>query len=103
MLTEINVQNCKKKEYSSYIAKIEKALHGKMICMGLSNIAGLTADSNHIYFLLIFMYTIGLECPPDRFGVSCLEVCDCEGKCDSVTGMCTCPAGKTGKNCSIGK
>ena len=41
-------------------------------------------------------------CPPGRYGPNCNEKCadDCgDYSCDTVTGQCTCPPGKTGAKC----
>lgn len=44
------------------------------------------------------------DCPEGRFGAGCSEHCDCNGaECDSITGHCHCPAGKTGDHCGEGK
>lgn len=40
-------------------------------------------------------------CPPDRYGLNCLEVCRCEngGKCDHISGECFCNKGFAGPLC----
>ena len=54
--------------------------------------------------IFVILQQFYLECPEGRFGSDCLQDCDCaESKCDSATGICICPPGKIGKNCSEGR
>jgi len=47
-----------------------------------------------------------LECDVGRYGVNCSSSCDCHGRdttCDSITGRCHCPSGRTGHKCHKSK
>ncbi len=42
-------------------------------------------------------------CPQGQWGEECLNKCDCnENTCHSETGLCDCPAGRTGIRCEQG-
>ena len=46
-----------------------------------------------------------LACGEGRFGYNCKHLCKCRngGKCDHVSGTCTCKNGYTGKYCNVGE
>ncbi len=42
-------------------------------------------------------------CPQGQWGEECSNKCDCNGNtCNSQTGTCDCPAGRTGVRCEQG-
>ena len=51
--------------------------------------------------LFICSYIYYLECPNDRYGQGCKQLCTCKNnaKCHHINGACTCTAGWIGKEC----
>lgn len=45
-----------------------------------------------------------LVCEVGYFGQNCTQECDCtiDEPCSHITGLCSCPPGKTGKQCETG-
>lgn len=48
---------------------------------------------------------LSLDCPQNRFGMSCEQVCSCRngGLCHAANGSCTCGLGWTGPRCERGE
>ena len=42
-----------------------------------------------------------IECPKGRYGINCVNACDCKNgaDCDNRLGNCLCPRGFSGKKC----
>lgn len=49
----------------------------------------------------VFYNCYVLECPEGRFGVQCMEMCECQNgaRCNPSDGKCVCPGGFYGEDC----
>lgn len=59
-------------------------------------------NSHYKYVALLIFYEV---CSAGRYGFNCSEECSCahDATCNSVTGVCLCPAGWFGDHCIKGK
>ena len=72
-----------------------------ILCLSFRFLLFATLDRFSQTVDLCIMYLCFEECPEDRFGIQCLQVCSCENNaaCDSANGTCTCTPGWTGLLC----